>query len=423
MPKKKSKKSSPKKEYEEEKKEKDEQLKIDVEVVKDRREIEINQVKTSYFQTLLLSLKDVSDRNEKNYENKLRENYRKLSLNVKKKRKAEIPLTPVNLSNGIISAESSLITKYFTLPLQITSAKTKDERFEIIHSLSRDYTNVNIEWSIEIIDRIISSSNRILESIKEKRMYWDNNIIVVKAFRSNAVASYDEEVLTMLFNKFKSFSYSIAETPYDTFSLPKLNRQMLSIDDSSIQQTPILMEIYYAILLSLKATKRDQMEKDLTQQQQSKSSNPASLEETKESESRDNEDAIDHELESFSFLFSSKNGTNQKPHIDYSYDVTKLLDLSDAFFHPEMSYSFLYALQDDTHLHFLNPSNHHEKITIYLNQGDLLLWSGQQVHFGGKYLNSNLRLFGSIRSKGLVKKENEFYWYDTEKGLNISSEH
>ena len=65
-----------------------------------------------------------------------------------------------------------------------------------------------------------------------------------------------------------------------------------------------------------------------------------------------------------------------------------------TFFHPEIS--FIYALQDETTLHFINPRDE-ARMSLHADAGDLLIWSEQQIHYGA-ILTTNLRLFGNIRS-------------------------
>ncbi len=61
-----------------------------------------------------------------------------------------------------------------------------------------------------------------------------------------------------------------------------------------------------------------------------------------------------------------------------------------------MSFSFIYALQDETTLHFINPRDE-ARMSLHADAGDLLIWSEQQIHYGA-ILTTNLRLFGNIRS-------------------------
>jgi hypothetical protein len=105
---------------------------------------------------------------------------------------------------------------------------------------------------------------------------------------------------------------------------------------------------------------------------------------------------------------TSEQSSSSKP------KATSFCPKNDGFFFPNMSYSFLYALQDNTILHFITKDD--EWITIHLMKGDLLIWSGKQLHYGGKYIDmpSNLRLFGTLRSNDLEKVENEFYWFNKE---------
>lgn len=252
-----------------------------------------------------------------------------------------------------------------------------------------------LKFIISMIKRIIYSTRRILSYVlptpshQHPRAIWDN-ILLIKRFRATSVLEVDQTILQEYYRQFKSLAYAIAESPDDDLSSTnkkKLmkNRLMLSIDDSSLNKTPILQEIYYAIAALVKDS---------------------------------------HEIESFAFLFSPKYGYEQQPHIDYNYDITNPLNLLQKresqdrtvipFFHPQMSFSFIYALEDDTTLHFINPLDE-ARMSLHANAGDLLIWSGQQIHYGAKYSqSSNLRLFGNIRSKHCPKAENEFYWYDEE---------
>jgi hypothetical protein len=296
---------------------------------------------------------------------------------------------------------------------------------------------------------------------------WEN-ILIIKNFRPSTVAQQDYEILSSLYSQYSSFSYAIAEHPDDSFNNSQKNRNMLTLDDKTLTNTPLINEIVYSLQLYLGGGINDKGGKSST---------------------------YHHYIEGFALLFSRKDGYEQKPHLDFNYPLAeeengndknecegeKVRDQkktekssppavsassssaatsthsslsssnpfststtpvnpvssspsftsdsaasaspasfsnNDGFFFPHMSYSFLYTLQDNTILHFITIDD--EWLTIHLMKGDLLIWNGKQLHYGGKYIDipSNLRLFGTIRSKNVRKIDNEFYWYNNETKKN-----
>jgi hypothetical protein len=332
--------------------------------------------------------------------------------------------TAVDCTFNVESDESKLLDRYFTLYL-----RTKTSDLNEINQRLRDiiaHSGLNLKCTVhdkgkaleavdeptntlisnvtEIVLRIIASSEKIKTSIENSNTYWNNNILVIKNFRPEEITEQDAEVLRMFYDFAKKYTYSIAESADDLLQHPKKNRVMLSLKDETIASTPIIMEIHYALLTVL-----DELSAVHDEQ-------PGEKEEKANSDiSHDN---LNHIIESFAFLYSVKNGKVQKPHLDFGYSLTNPLDLTDTpnFFHADMSYSFLYALEEHTFLHFLDPGNAEEKLILDLSPGDLVIWSGQQVHSGAKYYEKdNLRVFGTIRSKIMIKNENVFYWYTSVK--------
>jgi hypothetical protein len=403
-----------------------------------------SSITTTDLQDLLISLKttysSVFKTNYEKYEKLLEEiQLKNIQLTSSKKGNddpepdEEIPLILVDLTGGIESIESQILKKYFYQHLY----ERTDKRKEITSRLSsllneKDLATASAadptkkvpsskEWILksctETILRINYSSERILQSIEKGNIYW-KNILVTKGFRSKETAVYDDVILSHYFQSYQKFCYSIAEHPDDSLSKTYKNRMMLTTEDTAIQQTPIFYEIYYSILLALhEVSSRHRDEKDNIDKNSSNAS-----EETKNDPASTSSANIYHQIENFAFLYSLKNGFEQKPHIDFHYNLKEMMQLGDDFFfHQDMSYSFLYCLKDGTILHYINHQLDNTKITIHLNQGDLIIWSGQQIHFGGKYVDKyNLRVFGNIRALNFVKRDNEFYWYNKDtKGITV----
>lgn len=222
------------------------------------------------------------------------------------------------------------------------------------------------EASKEIIEY---STQRLLLFLEPTKTIW-RNILFVKQFRNAETAALDRSKLYHSYNTFKYLSYTIAEDKTDNLMNKKSkNRTMLSINDESIKGNKVLCEITEALKNVIKS---------------------------------------EHILENLAFLFSPRNGVEQEPHLDYGYDPMNRLDLGRGFFHQRMSYSFVYGIDEGTLIHFLSPEGMH--ITTHLGPGDLVVWSGQQIHFGARYAKSNLRLFGNIRCRDVDPLENKFYW-------------
>jgi hypothetical protein len=358
-----------------------------------------NNITKSYFSSVKQDMKKVNVQ-------KLLKNYKRLyrnSFNITKKYQnqldeIDIPMIYVDCSFKIKFNEFNLLKEYYTImkkdPEKLRTTITDSMKQEVVKknilsSLSSLSSSESIVLRLlNIIQRINFASSHIYHSLSRKRFLFDN-ILLIKEFRT--ISSNDDKIiLKNYYEKYSTLAYHIKENPNDDLINPIKNRSQLLIDEKTIVKTPILAEIYYSLFNIL---------------------NPAHR-------------IIEH----FAFIHSVSDGEEQYPHLDFDYNPRKPISLlssspdsptyqslltGDAieFFHPAMCYSFLFCIEPDTVLHFVNCYNEH--ITVHLQPGDLIIWSGQQIHFGGKYMMENLRLFGMIRAIKYGKKnENEFYWYN-----------
>jgi hypothetical protein len=470
----------------------------------------------------------------KEYQKKLK---RIISSSVATKKEQEVPLICVDLSRNLeefvflsdflefLSSSSDitnrLIVTFFSLMRLPSSSTTsvynvliskmniedlflkefhnflkENQKSQALASITSQSTNI----LLEMIQRILYSTFRLYSCLHKLQMKEENgispnggfplsptsfnhhrrpssphiiwkNILIIKNFRPSTIAQQDYEILSSLYSQYSSFSYAIAEHPDDSLNNSLKNRNMLTLDDETLTNTPLINEIVYSLQLYLGGGINEK----------GKSS------------------TYHYHIEGLAFLFSRKDGYEQKPHLDFNYSLVEeeeeekrndkndsegekvkskkntkqsspaalsvpLVSASsssastltrnslsssnsfststtpvnpvssspsftsdsassaspssfsnnDDFFFPHMSYSFLYALQDNTILHFITIDD--EWMTIHLMKGDLLIWNGKQLHYGGKYIDipSNLRLFGTLRSKNVKKVDNEFYWYNNE---------
>jgi hypothetical protein len=463
----------------------------------------------------------------KEYQKKLK---RIISSSVVTKKEQEVPLLCVDLSrnmeefvlvsdfleflssssditNGLIVTFSSLIrlpTSSTTSIYNVLISKMNIEELflkEFLNFLNEKHksqaltsiTSQSTNILLEMIQRILYSTFRLYSCLHKHQMKEESgispnggfplsssssfyhhhrpssphiiwkNILIIKSFRPSTIAQQDYEILSSLYSQYSSFSYAIAEHPDDSFNNSQKNRNMLTLDDETLTNTPLINEIIYSLQLYLGGGINEK-----------------------------GKSSTDHfHIEGLAFLFSRKDGYEQKPHLDFNYSLAEeekgndknnsegekvkgkkntkqsfppvvsassssaststhislsssnsfpksttplnpiasspsltsetvasasasSLSNNDDFFFPHMSYSFLYALQDNTILHFITIDD--KWITIHLMKGDLLIWNGKQLHYGGKYIDipSNLRLFGTLRSKNVKKVDNEFYWYNNE---------
>jgi hypothetical protein len=72
------------------------------------------------------------------------------------------------------------------------------------------------------------------------------------------------------------------------------------------------------------------------------------------------------------------------------------------------SYSFIVALQNGAKLDFYDEDMSRQPIE--LNQGDMVIWMGNQFHGGSEYLRENIRLFGRLVCSAQGYDPNTFYY-------------
>jgi hypothetical protein len=176
-------------------------------------------------------------------------------------------------------------------------------------------TNQNKEILLEIIERIIYSTFRLYCCLHKHHGFSPNggfplsstslfhhtyhpprpsphiiweNILIVKGFRPSTVAQQDYDILSSLYLQYSSFSYAIAEHQDDSLQEPQKNRNMLTLDDSTLCNTPLINEIVYSLQLYLRGI---------------------------------SEKSANHSIEGLAFLYSLKDGYEQKPHLDFNYSL------------------------------------------------------------------------------------------------------
>jgi hypothetical protein len=368
-----------------------------------------NKITKSYFNSINDEIKNANlQKLLKNYKRRYRNSFNITKQHQNKLDEIDIPMIYVDCSFKLKFNEFNLLKEYYEImkiqPEKLRIANDKERMtkkflkknlLSHLPSLSSipSTSSSSVLRLINIIQRINFASYQIYRGLKTKRYLFDN-ILIIKEFRTFNIQYY-QMILKNYYKKYSALSYHIKENPNDDLSNPIKNRSQLLIDEKTVIKTPILAEIYYSLFNIL---------------------NPDH-----------------HIIEHFAFIHSVSDGEEQYPHVDFDYNPRKPISLLSPsstsgssptyqsllsgevieFFHPSMCYSFLYCIEPDTVLHFINCYNEH--ITVHLQPGDLIIWSGQQVHYGGKYMKENLRLFGMIRGvKYGGKNENEFYWYNVQ---------